>query len=107
MAAALEDLQRRMDALEAEVRDLKRNARGQVSDRTPMDGTILECHAEIRRQNASRGTLAERRRALGIPEDMPRIGAKKLQELMLAEGVRPEDRLLSSEIIRLRDEERS
>jgi hypothetical protein len=105
MSATVEDLERRIEAIESEMQRRKASqAQAPIPDCVPMDGTILEWYAAIRRQNAARGTIEERRKALGIPVDMPRVGAKKLRERMLAEGVRPEERLASSEIIRLREE---
>ena len=104
MSTTIEELEGRVRAMEGELRALKQQVVGPVSGCTPMNGSILEWYAEIRRQNAERGTIEERRRRLGIPVHMPRVGAKALRERMLAEGVRTEERLLSSEIVRLREE---
>ena len=107
MSTTVEDLQRRVAAIEDEIRSLKKQVRTVVADRVPMDGSILEWYAEIRRRNRERGTIEERRRQLGIPVDMPRIGAEKAAEMMIAEGVDPDECLVSREIIRLREEKRS
>jgi hypothetical protein len=62
--------------------------------------------ARRREQTAAVGGTREVRVAVGIPPNLPRIRVLALQELMLAEGVDPDDRILSREIIRIREESR-
>ncbi len=100
MAASPEELERRLAALEQEVRELR------AIVAPPINQTAAERGAEMmRRAKLSAPAVAaawERvAKELGIADVKP-IGAEKLQEMMLAEGVRPEENLLSSEIIRSR-----
>jgi hypothetical protein len=42
---------------------------------------------------------------LGVPKDLQPVGAKRLQEMFLAAGMKPEDNELSRAIIAMREEE--
>jgi hypothetical protein len=101
MAATTEELERRLTALETEV------ARLQERLASPTNGQPENAWEEMARpsresQPALTAAWKQMLKDLGIPEMEP-IGAEKLREMMLAEGIRPEDNILSSEIIRLRD----
>jgi hypothetical protein len=104
MAATTEELERRLAALEAEVARLRERLE------PPADGRPENAWEEMaRRSRESQPALTaawkKMLQDLGIPELEP-IGAEKLQEMMLAEGIRPEDNILSSEIIRMRERSR-
>ncbi len=107
MATSVEDLERRMAAMEQEMKRLARLVEDpEAVDRPPTDGTFNEWLARLQEKKMARISDAELRQALGIPADLKPIGAKAVREMMLAEGIRPEERILSSEIIRLREETR-
>lgn len=108
MATTLEALEDRMATVERELARLARLVEDpEQVDRPPTDGSLDEWLARLRQKRMSGPSLDEMRRAMGIPPDLEPIGAVALQEMMIEAGVRPEDRLLSSEIIRLREEQRS
>ncbi len=94
MAITIEELEKRVAALEREVSSL-RQALELGTPREPLLESERE-HAEIK---AIWARMLER---LGI-HNKP-IGAKKLQEMMLASGIKPEDNILSRGIIEAREE---
>ena len=107
MSATTEELQRRVESLEHEMRRLARLVEDwEVLGPPPTDGTLEAWLERLRQQKKRYHDPKELRRALGIPEDLEPIGAKAVREMMLAEGVRPEECLASSEIIRIRNETR-
>jgi 3-methyladenine DNA glycosylase/8-oxoguanine DNA glycosylase len=101
MAISLEELEKRLAALEQEV------ARLRDKREPPRDETPVECGARmIREAEANQAAwveawkqLLERQGIRGEP-----IGAEKVQEMMAACGVKPEDNLLSRGIIEMREE---
>jgi hypothetical protein len=100
MPANVEDLERRLAALEQEVKDLR------AIVAPPIDQTAAERGAEMmRRAKLSAPAMAaawERvAKELGIDHLTP-IGAEKLRAMMIAEGIKPEDNEFSREIIRMR-----
>lgn len=106
MSATIDDLQRRLDAVEAELRDLRGRFASAVPTSPPTDGSVVQWLEAIRRENAATPQALHDavRRALGIPGDLEPVGAKKLREMMIADGIRPEDCLTSRDIIRMREE---
>jgi len=65
----------------------------------------IEARLARRRGDKSRlPALQEMRRAMGIPEDLEPVDPEEIQALMLAEGVDPDERIGSSEILRMREE---
>jgi len=107
MSTTLEDLQRRVEAVETETQRLARLVEDpEQVDKPPTDGSLDQWLARLRAKKARRGSFEDLLRSLGLPPDLKPIGAEAVQAMMLADGVRPEDRLLSSEIIRLREETR-
>jgi len=104
MAATLDELERRLAALEVEVARLRERFE------LPPGGQPENAWEEMaRRSRESQPALTtawkKMLQDLGIPEVEP-VGAEKLQEMMLAEGIRPEDNILSSEIIKMRERSR-
>jgi hypothetical protein len=95
----LETLEHRLAFLEQEVAQLKASS-GQNSTPESRGARMLrqaeEGHAEL--IGASKKLLAD----LGI-KGQP-IGAKKLREMLLARGFKPEDNSFSREIIAMREE---
>jgi hypothetical protein len=104
MAATTEELERRLAALEAEVARLRERLE-------PPPGSQPENAWEemARRSRESQPALTaawkKMLQDLGIPEVEP-IPAEELQQMMIDEGIRPEDNILSSEIIRMREKAR-
>lgn len=105
MATTLENLEARLAAVEEKLERLVGKDGGNGA-RVQAEMSPLERFIAERRVRWSAEEVAALRRAAGIPPDMPRIGVKALREMMLADGIEPEDRILSSEIIRMRDETR-
>ena len=100
MAATPEELERRLAALEQEVTTL------QAIIAAPTDQTAAERGAEImRRAKLSAPAVAaiweKVAKEIGIDHLKP-ISAEKLREMMIAEGINPEDNEFSREIIRMR-----
>ena len=105
MTPTLEELQTRVEMLEHQIAEVVRQAGSGRSSETP--GNAFDEWLERRgEQTAAVDGTRDVRVAIGIPLNLPRISAVALQELMLAEGVDPDDRILSREIIRIREESR-
>ncbi|HET6383054.1 MAG TPA: hypothetical protein VFJ58_06645 [Armatimonadota bacterium] len=100
----IEELQSRVEVLEQQMAKMARLV--EVGGGPAVGNTFDQWLARRQQQTPTQGDTQEVRRALGIPPELPHIGAIAVQELMLAEGVDPEDRILSGEIIRVRDEAR-
>lgn len=106
MPRTLDELHQRLDAAEREIAELRREIE-EVEDATlgPLEAWQRRRAAEVRREKeAARPALQRAFREMGIPWDLPAVGAKRLREMMLAEGVRPEECLASKEIERMREE---
>jgi hypothetical protein len=100
MAASLEELERRLAELEQEVKELR------AIVAPPIDQTAAERGAELmRRAKLSAPAVAaawERvAKELGIDHLKP-VSPEKLREMMIADGINPEDNEFSREIIRMR-----
>lgn len=103
MAVDVEALQRRVEVLEREVRRLARLIADPEEDTVPYAGESIEERLARGRGDKSRlPSLQEMRRAMGIPEDLEPMDPREVRELMLSQGVDPEARLGSSEILRTR-----
>jgi hypothetical protein len=94
MATTIEELEKRVAALERELRYLRREFGIWTPGETPAEAR--ESQAEV---DAAWARVKEE---LGIHGDP--IGPEKLQERMLASGIKPEDNLLSRGIIEMREE---
>lgn len=105
MAVDVERLQLRVKLLEDDMRWLARVVVGSEEDSIPHAGESIEDRLARRRGDKSRlPSLQEMRRAMGIPEDLEPMDPREVQKLMLSQGVDPEERLGSSEILRMREE---
>jgi hypothetical protein len=98
--ATLEELERRVAALEQEVAAL----RGKVEPPKPARfGDNIPLIREARAQQpAISAAAAEAFAKMGITG--PPVGHEKLMEMMLASGVDPNDNAFSREVIAMRDE---
>jgi hypothetical protein len=104
MAATLEQLERRLEALEMEVRDLRsRQKNVPVEETAAQRGERLIREAKASQPAISAG-LNKLLEQLGVPLDQKPISMEELHQQMIAEGINPEDCILSREIIRMRDE---
>jgi hypothetical protein len=102
MAATPEELEKRLAELEHEVARLREWAK------PPLDETAAQRAARMLRQSrAHRDVLVagwdKFMEQLGIKGLQP-VGPEKLREMMLAEGINPEDNSFSREIIAMREE---
>jgi hypothetical protein len=100
--ASVEELEKRVVELEREIRELREELKPCWGDETP-----AERGARMRRRSQRGGeelaklsakVLAE----MGIHGEP--IGAEKVQEMMRAEGIKPEDNIISRGIIEMREE---
>ena len=92
MTTEIEELAKRVAALEREVSSLRQ----QLGILTPGQTRAQSEHEEIK------AIWARALEQMGIRGEP--IGAEKLQALMLAEGIKPEDNILSRGIIEMREE---
>jgi hypothetical protein len=102
MAITLEELEKRLVALEQEVAALRqREERRLINETSAQRGARLlrEAKASQAAMSAAWARAMERMGIRGEP-----IGAEKLQEMMLAAGIKPEENLLSRAIIEMREE---
>jgi hypothetical protein len=102
MATTLEDMEKRLAALETEVTFLRQLITGE-----PIPPALAERGARLLReaqaqQAALSAVLGEALGEAGIVGEP--VGVEKLREMMAACGVKPEDNLFSREIIAMRDE---
>ncbi|HZT80877.1 MAG TPA: hypothetical protein VFA26_11665 [Gemmataceae bacterium] len=100
MATTLEELEKRVIALEQEVAKL----RGQAEPpRKPLAGDYAPMLRKAREQQAAiSAAVAEAYAKMGITTAP--VGPEKLREMMLADGVDPNDNAFSREIIAMREE---
>jgi hypothetical protein len=100
MATTLEELEKRVEALEREVTALRGNAE---PPKTARFGDNIPLIREARAQQAAiSAAAAEAFAKMGITG--PPVGHEKLMEMMLACGVDPNDSAASRELIAMRDE---
>jgi hypothetical protein len=92
MSTTIEELEKRVAALERELDELRETMR-----------IWTEPLLETEEQQAEALAVWERvKQQMGIRGEP--IGAEKLQERMLASGIKPEDNILSRGIIEMREE---
>jgi hypothetical protein len=100
MATTLEELEKRVAALEQEAASLRGKSEPpkvvRAGDNVPL---IREARAQ---QAAISAAAAEAFAKMGITG--PPVGHEKLMEMMLADGVDPNDNACSRELIAMRDE---
>jgi hypothetical protein len=102
MALTLEDLEKRLAALEQEVASLRKRVEGPPADETPLErGARLWREAKAS-QPAIDAAVAKAFAEMGITGEP--VGHEKLMQMMLEAGVNPEDNAFSREIIAMRDE---
>jgi hypothetical protein len=102
MATTLEDLEKRLAALEQEVASLR-----QLVERRPVDETPAERGARLLRE----ASLSQPQLEAAWAKAMEKMGihaepssAERLREMIAACGVKPEDNMLSRGIIEMREE---
>ena len=102
MPVTLEDLEKRLAALEQEVASLRQRLEGPPADETPLErGARL--WREAKASKAALSALAEKVFAeMGITGEPP--GHERLMQMMLEAGVDPNDNAFSREIIAMREE---
>jgi hypothetical protein len=94
MTTSIADLEKRVAVLERELRSLRQI----LKVWTPGEPPEEDAHAQ-----AEAAAAWERvKEQMGIHGEP--IGAEKLQEMMLAEGIKPEENILSRGIIEMREE---
>jgi hypothetical protein len=102
MATTLEEMEKRLARLEEEVAYLKQCIARHQGEETPAERgarLIREAALSQPRVAAAWAKVMEQMGLSGEP-----IGAEKLQAMMTACGIKPEDNILSREIIAMRDE---
>lgn len=99
MAITLQLIEQRLTALEREMADLKAELTRSPNSATDGARLIQEAHAQHAAVAAGWRKFMEE---LGI-QDEP-IGAKKLRELLVQQGITPEGNEFSREIIAMREE---
>ncbi len=100
MVTTLEELERRVVALEQEMAMLRGTAE---APRKPLAGDNIPMIREARAQQAAiSAAVAKAYAEMGITG--PPVGPEKLKEMMLADGVDPNDNAASREIIAMREE---
>lgn len=102
MAATLEELERRVVALEHVVTDLRRQVGAGHTDETRGSNDVPILRDARAHQAAMSAAVAKAFAAVGITGEP--VSHEKLREMMAAAGIRPEDNLFSREIIAMRDE---
>jgi hypothetical protein len=102
MPLTLEDLEKRLAALEQEVASLRQRLEGPPADETALErGHRL--WREAKASQAAISAAADKFLAeMGITGEP--VGHEQLMRMMLECGVNPEDNVLSREIIAMRDE---
>jgi len=101
MAATLEMLEKRLIALEEVVRHLRELVEPSL-DETPAERAARMIRESKRSQAQLSAGWAKAMEQMGIRGEP--IGAEKLQQMLLAEGIKPEDNILSRGIIEMREE---
>jgi hypothetical protein len=102
MALTIEALEQRLAALEREVADLRRLWTGRLAAETAAERGARLLREAKASQPAISAMTAKVFAEMGITGEP--VGAEKLQEMMLACGVNPEENAFSREIIAMREE---
>lgn len=102
MSTTIEDLEKRVTALEQEVASWRQLFQCRAADETPAErGARLMREAKAS-QPAISAAVAKAFAEMGITGEP--VGPEKLQQMMIECGVRPEDNAASREIIAMREE---
>ena len=102
MSATLEDLEKRLAKLEEEVASLRQLVARPRFDETPAERGARMIREAALSQPQMAAAWAKALQEMGITGEP--VGAEKLQEMMAACGIKPEDNVLSREIIAMREE---
>ena len=102
MATTLEELEKRMDAMEQELVRLRQSASGPPLDETPAQRGARLLEQGRRNKPQLRAQMAKVLEEMGIKGEP--VPPEKLREMMMRDGVRPEDNLFSRGIIEMREE---
>jgi hypothetical protein len=94
MTTTMEELEKRVAALERELNYLRQELGIWTPGETPAESERAQAEVEA--------AWARVKEELGIHGEP--IGAEKLRERMLASGIKPEDNILSRGIIEMREE---
>ena len=99
---SLKELRKKIDQMENELLEMRQSVDQMIAVHEHKPDEDWRSKIKWADTEALREWFEEWLKQLGI-NNVP-IGAEKLQEMALEEGIRPEDNLLSSEIIRMREE---
>jgi len=100
--AMLEELEKRVTALEQQVAALREREERRLIEETAAERGVRMLREAKASQAAISAAVAKAFAEMGITAQP--IGAEKLQQMLLAEGVKPEDNILSRAIIEMREE---
>jgi hypothetical protein len=104
MTVTREELERRLNVVEQEVRTLRSLLEHQPVEETSVQrGARLHREALASQPGISAG-LDKLRDQFGIPRDFQPMTVEEIHQQMIAEGVKPEDCAASREIIAMREE---
>jgi hypothetical protein len=102
MTVTVEVLRERVEALEREVADLRQVLRRPKADETPAERGARLLREAKANQPAISAAIAKAFAEMGITGEP--VGHEKLRQMMLEEGIKPEENLFSSEIKAMREE---
>lgn len=102
MTVAVEALERRVTALEEEVRHLREVLEGRSAEETPAERGARLWRQARADQAAISAAVAQAFAEMGITGEP--VGHEKLRQMMLEEGINPEENLFSREIKAMREE---
>lgn len=105
MATTLEDLEKRVGLLENRVKILQQRL-DEIAPDPPMPAHVRDTPL-LRKAYLQQAAVTEATgrafKKMGIDDVQP-VGAEKLQEMMIAAGIKPEENIASREIMRMREE---
>jgi hypothetical protein len=104
MAMTVEELERRVLALEQDVRTLKCQLAPPKGEETPAQRGQRMFREAVESQPAITAAMAELMAKLGVPPDLGPVDLEQLHRDMIASGINPDDCIFSREIIAMRDE---
>jgi hypothetical protein len=102
MSTRVAELEKRVTALEREISSLRQLLEARPIKETPAEAGARMLREAKRSQAELEAVWARVKEQMGI-RGQP-IGAEKLQAMMLAEGIKPEDNILSRGITEMREE---
>ncbi|HJT78508.1 MAG TPA: hypothetical protein VJ739_14990 [Gemmataceae bacterium] len=102
MATTLEDLEKRLAAVEQELARVRQLLEPPSADETPAERGARMIREAKRSQAAVSAAWEKAMEQMGIQGEP--IPAEELQQRMLDHGIKPEDNLLSRGIIEMREE---